>query len=171
MTALPTYAPSTEPPLRIRDLGPADEPLLDQLHAALSPRSQYRRFHAAKPRLAPRERRYLAGTDGRDHVALVALDGAGAPVAVGRFVRLRGRPETADIAAEVADERQSQGIGSDLVRRLARRAAAVGVSRFTATVLSETGLRRSLVRRGWRVVDADGPSATLEIDVWALMRA
>ena len=54
--------------------------------------------------------------------------------------------------------------------RLARRAAAVGVQRFTATVMSETGLRRSLVRRGWRVVDADGPSATLEIDVWALLR-
>ena len=170
MAALPTYAPATEAPLRIRDLGPADEPLVDQLHAALSPRSQYQRFHGAKPRLTPRERRYLASTDGRDHVALVALDTVGAPVAIGRFVRLRGRPEAADIAAEVADGRQSQGIGSDLVHRLARRAAAVGVSRFTATVLSETGLRRSLVRRGWRVVDADGPSATLEIDVWALLR-
>ena len=171
MTALPTYAPSTEPPLRIRDLGPADEPLLDQVHAALSPRSQYQRFHGAKPRLTAHERRYLAATDDRDHVALVAFDGGGAPIAIGRFVRLRGRPEAADIAAEVADQRQSQGIGSDLVRRLARRAAAVGICRFTATVLSETGLRRSLVRRGWRVVEADGPSATLEIDVWALLRA
>jgi protein lysine acetyltransferase len=171
MAALPTYAPATEAPLRIRDLGPADEPLLDQLHAALSPRSQYQRFHGAKPRLTAHERRYLAATDGRDHVALVAFDGGGAPIAIGRFVRLRGRPEAADIAAEVADPRQSQGIGSDLVRRLARRAAAVGIRRFTATVLSETGLRRSLVRRGWRVVEADGPSATLEIDVWALLRA
>ena len=65
---------------------PADEPLLDELHAALSPRSQYQRFHGAKPRLTPAERRYLAATDGRDHVALVALDGCGEPVAVGRFV-------------------------------------------------------------------------------------
>ena len=170
MAALPLTAPAPEAPLRVRDLGPADEPLLDALHARLSPRSQYQRFHGAKPRLTPSERRYLAATDGRDHVALVALDPAGRPVAVGRYVRLRGRPEAADIAAEVADARQSQGIGSDLVRRLALRAAAAGVRRFTATVLSETGLRRSLVRRGWRVVDADGPSATLEIDVWALLR-
>lgn len=170
MAALPTYAPATEAPLRIRELGPADEPLLDQLHAALSPRSQYQRFHGAKPRLTPRERRYLAATDGRDHVALVALDGAGAPVAIGRFVRLRGRPDAADIATEVADARQNRGIGSDLVHRLARRAAGVGVRSFTATVLSDTGLRRSLVRRGWRVVEADGPSATLEIDVWTLLR-
>ena len=167
MAALPTPAPA---PLRIRDLGPADEPLLDELHAALSPRSQYQRFHGAKPRLAPAERRYLAATDGHDHVALVALDGCGAPVAVGRFVRLRGRPEAADIAAEVVDDLQAQGIGTDLVGRLARRAAAVGISRFTATVLSETGLRRSLARRGWRLVAADGPSATMEVDVWALLR-
>src|SRR5215218_10306941 len=117
MAALPTPLPITDAPLRVRDLGPADEPLLDELHAALSPRSQYQRFHGAKPRLAPRERRYLAATDGLDHVALVALDPGGAPVAVGRYVRLHGRPDAADIAAEVADAWQSEGIGTDLVRR------------------------------------------------------
>ena len=170
MAALPASLPITEAPLRVRDLGPADEPLVDALHAGLSPRSQYQRYHGAKPRLSARERSYLAAADGHDHIALVALDGAGAPVAIGRFVRLRGRPAAADIAAEVLDERQHEGIGSDLVSRLARRAAAVGVRSFTATVMAETGLRRSLVRRGWRVVDADGPSATLEIDVWALLR-
>jgi GNAT superfamily N-acetyltransferase len=164
-------APASAPPLAIRDLGPADEPLIDALHAALSAQSRWQRYHGPKPRLAARERAYLAATDGRDHVALVAQDGSGAPVAIARFVRLRDRPQSADIAAEVADPRQRQGIGSDLIVRLARRAAAVGVCRFSATVLSETGLRRSLVRRGWRVVEADGPSATLEIDVWALLRA
>jgi len=163
---LPSPAP---PPLRIRDLGPADEALLDSLHAALSPRSRHQRYHGAKPRLAPRERAYLAAADGRDHVALVAT-AAGAPVAVARFVRLRDEPRAADIAAEVVDDRQREGIGSDLLARLARRAALVGVHRFTATVLSETGLRRSLVQRGWRVVEASGPSATLEIDVWSLLR-
>jgi GNAT superfamily N-acetyltransferase len=164
-------APAPAPPLAIRDLGPTDEPLIDALHAALSSQSRWQRYHGPKPRLAAREREFLAATDGRDHVALVAQDGSGAPVAIARFVRLRDRPQAADIAAEVADARQRQGIGSDLIVRLARRAAAVGVSRFSATVLSETGLRRSLVRRGWRVVEADGPSATLEIDVWALLRA
>ena len=168
MAALPSHAPVDV--LRIRDLGPADEPMIDALHAALTPQSRYQRFHGAKPKLSARERAYLAATDGRDHVALLAQDGGGAPVAIARFVRWRDRPEAADIAAEVADDRQRQGIGSDLIARLARRAAALGVRSFTATVLSETGLRRSLVRRGWRVVEADGPSATLEIDVWALLR-
>ena len=171
MAALhPTLPATAAPSLRIRDLGPADEHLIDELHAALSAQSRYQRFHGPKPRLAPRERAYLAATDGRDHVALVAQDGHGATIAIARFVRLRDRPQAADIAAEVLDARQSQGIGSDLIVRLARRAAAIGVCRFTATVMSETGLRRSLVRRGWKVVEAHGPSATLEIDVWALLR-
>ncbi|MGH2968180.1 MAG: GNAT family N-acetyltransferase, partial [Solirubrobacteraceae bacterium] len=78
-------------------------------------------------------------------------------------------PGSADIAAEVVDDLQRQGIGSDLIGRLARRAAAAGVARFSATVLSETGLRRSLVRRGWRVRSYDGPTTTLEVDVWKLL--
>lgn len=153
--------------VHVRDLGPADEALVDRLHRSLSRRSQYQRFHGAKPSLSARELRYLAGADGRDHVALVALE-AGRPLAIARFVRLRGRPRAADLAAEVLDERQGEGLGSALVRRLARRAALVGVERFTATVLSETGLRRSLTRRGWRVTSVDGPTTTLEADVWAL---
>ena len=165
---LPVPAP---PPFRVRDLGAADEPLIDALHAALSPQSRYQRYHGPKPRLAPRERAYLAATDGRDHVALVAQDGCGEPVAIARFVRLRDRPRIADIAAEVVDDLQRQGIGSDLIARLARRAATVGVHRFSATVQAETGLGRSLARRGWRVVSLDGPSATLEIDVWTLLRS
>jgi GNAT superfamily N-acetyltransferase len=162
--------PGAEPRrLEIRDLGPADAYLVDALHARLSPRSQFQRYHSAKPRLNSRERAFLAGTDGVDHVALVALE-AGAPVAIARYVKLRGEPGAADIAAEVADHRQRQGLGSDLVARVARRAAGAGVERLTATVLSETGLRRSLVRRGWRVRSYDGPTTTLEVDVWALLR-
>jgi GNAT superfamily N-acetyltransferase len=154
--------------LLVRDLGPADEVLVDRLHHSLSPRSQYQRFHGAKPRLTPRERRFLAGADGHDHVALVALE-AGEPVAIARYVRLADRPHAADIAAEVVDDRQRQGLGSGLIRRLAKRAAAGGVERLTATVLSETGLRASLTRRGWSVTAVDGPTTTLETPVWRLL--
>ncbi len=86
-------------------------------------------------------------------------------------MRLRDDPAAAAVAAEVADPFQRHGIGSDLVGRLARRASGLGVERFTATVLSETGLGRSLVRRGWRVRSHDGPTTTLEVDVWSLARA
>jgi GNAT superfamily N-acetyltransferase len=86
-------------------------------------------------------------------------------------VRLRSDPRTADIAAEVVDHRQRQGLGSRLLTAVARRAAASGVERFTATVLSDGGLRASLVRRGWRVSSFDGPTTTLEADVWTLLQA
>jgi GNAT superfamily N-acetyltransferase len=172
MSALPTPFSSSElaapPRLEIRDLGPDDVDLLDALHASMSPRSRYRRYHAAKPRLSPRERAFLTSADGVDHVALVALED-GVPVAIARYVRARREPATADIAAEVVDHRQRQGLGSALVERVARRAAGAGIQRLTATVLSESGLRRALTRRGWRVRSFDGPTTTLEADVWALL--
>ncbi len=169
MAALPTPLPVPAPALEIRDLGPGDAHLLDALHAALSPRSRYQRYHSAKPRLTPRERAFLSGADGHDHVALVALE-AGVPIGLARYVRDGTAPGTADIAAEVADRRQRQGLGSELVARVARRAAAEGIERLTATVLSQTGLRAALTRRGWRVRSFDGPTTTLEADVWTLLR-
>jgi GNAT superfamily N-acetyltransferase len=163
--------PAAPAPVRIRELGPADGHLLEELHAAMSPRSRYQRYHAAKPRLSSRERAFLCGTDGRDHVALVALEAGGAPVGIARYVRLRGEPRTADIAAEVVDRRQRQGLGGELLDRIARRAAAAGIERFTATVLSDTGLRASLVRHGWRVRSFDGATTTLEADVWSVLQS
>lgn len=176
MAALPAPITAHAPGLSrqnlvIRDLVPADAHLLDAVLAGLSERSRYQRFQTPKPRLSARERTYLAGADGHDHIALVALDPTGAPLAVARAVRLQGRPDTAEIAAEVVDPWQRRGLGSDLIGRIARRAAAAGVQRFTATVLSETTLTRSLVRRGWSVVSHDGPSTDLEVDVWALLTA
>jgi len=154
----------------VRDLGPADGHLIERLYEQLGPQSRYQRFHGPKPRLTAADVAFLAGADGRDHVALVALDGDGGPLGVARFVRLQD-PATADIAAEVIDALQHRGIGSDLIARLARRAAALGVQRFSADVLSESRLRAGLIRRGWRVRSFDGPATTLEVDVWRLLRA
>jgi RimJ/RimL family protein N-acetyltransferase len=157
--------------LRIRDLRPGDGDLLDALHASLSPRSQYQRYHGAMPRLTARHREQLTATDGRDHAALVALDPDGAPVAVARYIRLGHDPASADIAAEVVDDRQRQGVATELLRRLARRAAAEGVERFTATVLSDTRLPATLRFRGWSVRSFDGPTTDLDVDVWTLICA
>ena len=156
----------------MRDLGPADGDLVAALHASLSPRSQYQRYHGAMPRLSPRHRERLTATDGRDHVALVALDPARRRPSRSRATSACATdPRCADIAAEVVDDRQRQGLATDLVARLARRAAAAGVERFTATVLSETRIPAALRRRGWRVRSFDGPTTDLEADVWTLIRA
>src|SRR4051812_16628224 len=104
--------PAAPPALRIRDLGRGDGDLVEALHASLSPRSQYQRYHGAMPRLGARHRELLTATDGRDHIALVALDAAGQPVAIVRSIRLREDPASADIAAEVLDARQRQGLAT-----------------------------------------------------------
>ncbi len=180
MAALPTLPPTAPAlpiagaapaTLRVRDLGPADGALVETLHDSLSTRSKYQRYHGAMPRLSARHRARLTATDGCDHVALVALDPAGVPVAIARYIRLRHDPGAADIAAEVVDGRQRQGVATDLLARLARRAAASGVERFTATVLSDTRIPAMLRRRGWRVRSFDGPTTDLEADVWTLIRA
>jgi GNAT superfamily N-acetyltransferase len=171
MAALPAAAPVNAVPFTVRDLLPTDADLLDELHAGLSDTSRYQRYQTPKPRLTSADRRYLAATDGEHHIALLAFDPSGAPIASARAVRSRVDPASAEIAAEVIDPLQHNGIGTDLVHRLARRAIAVGIHRFTATVLSQTGLSRSLGRRGWRIVSFDGPTTDLEVEVWTLMRA
>jgi GNAT superfamily N-acetyltransferase len=170
MAALPASVPPT-PAVTVRDLLPEDADLLDAVHAGLSDDSRYQRYQTPKPRLSSRDRAYLAAADGHDHIALVAFDERGDPIATARAVRDRAHPHKAEIAAEVVDARQRAGLGSDLVVRLARRAAGVGISHFTATVLSQTGLARSLGRRGWRITSFDGPTTDLEADVWTLLRA
>jgi GNAT superfamily N-acetyltransferase len=156
------------PRVRIRPLEPPDAWVLDAVHAGLSDASRYTRYHGPKPRFGSAERAYLTATDGRDHIALVALGPQGEPLGIARSVRLREDPSAAEIAAEVVDAWQRHGLGSTLIRSLARRAAGAGVARFRASVLAQTGLSRSLRRRGWHTVASDGLTVTLEISVWAL---
>jgi acetyltransferase len=168
--AAPLAVAAGTPSVRIRPLEPPDAWLLDAVLDGMGPQSRYTRFHGPKPRLSASERAYLAGTDDRDHIAVVALDRTGAPLGIARSVRLREDPAAAEIAAEVVDVWQRHGLGSALIGRLARRAACAGITRFRATVLAQTGLSRSLRRRGWRSTETDGLTVTLEADVWVLAR-
>ena len=105
----------------------------------LSPESRHKRFLAPKPRLSSSELRYLTEIDGFDHVAVLAVlaDDPDAIVGVGRFVRLRDLPDTAEVAVVVGDQYQGQGLGRELGRRLADEARERSVKRFTATLLGD----------------------------------
>jgi GNAT superfamily N-acetyltransferase len=149
----------------------------------MSPTSRYRRYHSPKPRLTSAERRYLAGADGRDHLALIAFaqpdDSAGdrsgepgwrtvalaegSPIGVGRAVRLQDDPAAAEMAVEVVDAWHRRGVGMELVRRLSDDAAAVGIERLIAVVLTDTWLGAMLERKGWRVRRTPGLTTTLEL--------
>ena len=123
----------------IRPIRPDDKDLLARAHGRLSADTVYRRFLGPKPVLSGSELRYLTEVDGRDHVALIAVlaDEPETAVGVGRFVRLRHDPATADFAIVVGDEYQGQGLGRRLGRMLADAARERGIRRFSATTLTE----------------------------------
>ena len=123
-------APSTPDTLTVRTLRPDDGPLLDAVLSGLSPRSRYLRFHGPTPRLTAATRRALLDVDGTRQAAVVALD----------------RPGQAEVAFEVVDARQRRGIGRRLLTRVADDAAAAGITRLRAMVLSENDAALGLMR-------------------------
>ena len=132
---------------RIRPIAPDDKALLQDGLQRLSPESVHRRFLGPKPRLSAAELRYLTEVDGRDHIALVAVDDEDPErlVGVARCVRSKEDAGTAEMAIVVDDAWQGHGVGHVLVEALAHAAAAVGVRRFSAVILADNvGAQRLL---------------------------
>jgi GNAT superfamily N-acetyltransferase len=130
--------------LVIRPLTPADAPELRRGLEHLSPRSRHRRFLGTPPHIGPSELRYLTDVDHHDHEALGASDRrTGAGIAVARYIREQGG-DSAEIAVTVDDAWQGRGVGSVLLARLADRARAEGIRRFTGLMLAENAPMRAL---------------------------
>jgi RimJ/RimL family protein N-acetyltransferase len=149
--------------LRIRPVQPDDKPLLADAFAQLSDESRYRRFFTPLRELGAEQLAYLTELDHHDHEALLALDAPdGACVGVARFVRVA--PEVAEPAVVVADPWQHRGLGTALLERLADRARAEGITRFSAIVLAQNrDAIRLLERLGDATREADG--AVLHFDI------
>lgn len=131
----------------ISRLTPADAPLLSEAFARLSEESRRLRFLGPKPSLSSGELRYLTQVDGHRHEALSAIDPAtGQGVAIGRFVRNPGTPESAEVAITVADAWQRRGLGRLLLERLAERAREEGVTGFTALVSHDNRKMQALLK-------------------------
>lgn len=126
----------------IRPIRPDDQERLRAAHGRLSPLTRYRRFMSAKPELSAADAVYLSVIDGCDHYALVATYLAGDDaeeqiIGVVRFVRLPEDPRAAEFAIVVADDWQGQGVGRELIGRLADAAVTRGIDRFEAMVLAD----------------------------------
>jgi RimJ/RimL family protein N-acetyltransferase len=118
------------------------------LFARLSPTSRYRRFLSPKPELSSRELGYLTDIDHVLHEALAAIDVCdGSIVGVGRYVHVAHRPGVAEIAVEVADDKQGMGVGTTLVGLAIERARTNGFTVLTATTLWENQPARAILRR------------------------
>jgi RimJ/RimL family protein N-acetyltransferase len=151
----------------MRALRPDDAPGLADAFDRLSASSRYRRFFAAKPRLSEEFLAYLTAVDHRDHEALIALaPGSGRLVGVARFIRLPEQPDQAEVAVTVVDAWQRRGVGTILLRELARRAAEEGIRLFVAEILADNRPMLTLARRlGDAEITGHGSTVSARIDL------
>jgi RimJ/RimL family protein N-acetyltransferase len=124
----------------VRPLLPTDREAVAAGFAGLSEQTRYRRFLAGKPSLSGRDLVTLVDrVDQHDHVAVALVwPRTSCPdvlLGAARFIRVPGRPDTADVAVTIADEVQGRGAGRLLIAVLAELAAERGITRFTGTLL------------------------------------
>ena len=151
--------------VRIRELGPGRFEVLDAVLAGLSPASRYHRFHSPVPRLTPQVRQALAAVDGHDHVAVAAFTDAGRPIGLARLIAVQDGPS--ELAVEVVDEWQRQGVGALLVRAVAELGRAAGHQRVVADVLAENVAAQVLflLLFPWASAVGDGPELRFTADL------
>jgi GNAT superfamily N-acetyltransferase len=114
----------------VRPIRPSDAAALVAFHLTLSKGSVYRRYLSWHPELSASEVTRLTTVDYVERLALVVVKGAEL-VAVGRYDQYPGT-DRAEVAFLVADALQRQGIGRQLLERLAGAAWRRGVTTFVA---------------------------------------
>lgn len=115
----------------LRPLEPGDTDLVSEVFDGLGPESRYHRFLVPKLTLTSSDLRRLTGIDHRDHEAVVAISAVdGRAIGVGRFIRLRNDPDTAEVAVTVVDAWQRRGVGGILTEALVARAQSLHVRKF-----------------------------------------
>ena len=98
----------------IRPIAPDDKPALAAFFSQLSEESRRRRFLGPKPKLSARELAFLTEVDQCRHVALVAVDDAGAIIGVGRYATWHDSPDRAEMAfAAIARLHHDEGLSLD----------------------------------------------------------
>lgn len=130
--------------LTVRPMEPDDLVGVRDLFSRLSDESRYRRFFSLSVRAPEWELEYLAGLDGHDRLALIALVDDRI-VGLARFHRTEDGH--ADVAVAVEDVCQHRGVGRRLMQELARAARREGLSALDVSVLGENLPALRLIRR------------------------
>ncbi len=121
---------------RFRPITPADAGDLVRFFDRLGQQSRYFRFFRVKERLTEEEVVYFTTIDYQDRMAFVAYEDD-AMVAVGRYDRSADDAQAAEVAFAVADDRQGNGIGTQLLQLLTTYARSNGIEQFRAFVLPD----------------------------------
>lgn len=127
-------------PYDIRPIRPEDEPLMVAFHESLSDRTVYQRYLQVlklEQRVLHERLTRICFNDYDRELALVAeIDSPRRIIAVGRLQKLRGVNE-AEIAVVVADDFQSLGVGSNLLKRVVEIARLEKIDRLWADILAD----------------------------------
>jgi GNAT superfamily N-acetyltransferase len=149
----------------LRSLGAGDAEAVMELHQHLSDHDRYYRFFTLQPvQLDEVVGELTKPAHGR--YALAAFE-ADRLIGVANYTVVREHPKAAEFAIVVAHEDHSLGVGTALLKHLARVARAHGIGRFVADVLGENHLMLMVVfDLGWRCEPAEyGSVRHLEIEL------
>jgi GNAT superfamily N-acetyltransferase len=148
----------------VRPIEPGDAHDLAVGIHRLSALSRFRRFRAPIDHLSPARLTELTDVDHESHEAMVAFDAAtGEGIGVARYVRAPEDPAQAEFTCAVLDRWQRRGVATALIERLAARARAVGIERFTAQTVVGYEPARRLVAHVADVISERRAGGTLEI--------
>jgi len=159
-------------PVTIRPIRPEDEPLLIRLHQVLSERTVYLRYFQPlklSQRTAHERLTRICFIDYDREMVLVVEhksdDSSTEIIAIGRLSKLRGDGNEAELAVLVDDRHQSQGLGTELYRRLIAVAKDEKIKRVISTVLAENREMRALCQKlGFRM-EADLEDGTIRAEL------
>ena len=142
----------------------ADHAALRDFLGGLSPRARYLRFFTGAVSTSPAMLRMLAG--GGDHLdAVVAVeDGVIIGHAMASDTTGPGGGRVTEIGVVVTDARQGRGVGSALIRTLAARAQARGITGITMEVLAENRKMLEIIAHYWPAArhQQSGPYVTVQ---------
>jgi RimJ/RimL family protein N-acetyltransferase len=135
--------------VRFRHVRPEDAPLVAEAIRTSSARTLTHRFFSPIRELPAGELKRALTVNPESEVCLVGVidDQVRDRIVCGiRYVRLTS-PEAAEIALTVHDDFQNRGIGTFMVKLLARLAYEKGIRRFEADVLAENGAMLHVFRK------------------------
>jgi GNAT superfamily N-acetyltransferase len=127
-----------------------DKKMLTEFYSRVSNESRFSRFHYSKGELTDEDLTNFCDTDDHDSLGLVAEQAHGGQreiLGVGRFYRLPAKTHTAEVAFVVQDSEQRKGIGTHLLKHLAKLAWELDIYFFLGEVLRENGRMLSILRK------------------------
>lgn len=137
----------------------SDKEFLRDGFKMLSLKSRFNRFLSFLKSLTDEQLRFYTEVDGFNHVAWGILEvtgGIAMPAGIGRFVRVKGEPEVAEVGLIIVDEYQKSGLGTLLMAVLNLEGVRCGIQKLRYHVVeSNFGMKKLLEPLGFEVRSND----------------